>query len=480
VCAATSAGESGGGLVALLGGGAGGVGIGIFTFCYPKEDFASFFIAGRHCWHDHLVYLQQATERLGASTILKEASSPKVAEKHLREVLDEYGTCIAWVDLGRLPHRGLPSSPMTSGHHLVTVYSANDKTAVIGDLTDERIEIAMTDLTAARGRIKKDKFRQLALRATDSTFNLPAAVVAGLKACHQGLDGDNGPSNARQNFSLRALTSWAKRLTATKGADSWQQVFSPGKRMFVGLTSVCQYVEYYGTGGGLVRPLMADFLQEVGQTLGNAGFVELAATYRKIGDQWSELAHAALPDNVPVFSQCKQVFEQYAKLCHSHGSLEDKRKCWTILRVLEQVAAAEFPLNADQCANLRAEFSERRSATIAGSLLGPGRVPPFSFRINTKGQTHVTKDIGDRCRLCDVGGHRSSGILDRFLRAEFGISQRLAECDEFLDGLRAIVEPVVGHGRRIRLQTRRQVRPSGRDLWGDRNATRPRASTLQS
>ena len=31
---------------------AGGIGIGVFAFYYEKEDFASFFIAGRHLWQD--------------------------------------------------------------------------------------------------------------------------------------------------------------------------------------------------------------------------------------------------------------------------------------------------------------------------------------------------------------------------------------------------------------------------------------------
>ncbi len=42
-----------------------GIGIGVFTFCYEKDDFASFFVAGRHCWHDHLLYLQRGADRFG-------------------------------------------------------------------------------------------------------------------------------------------------------------------------------------------------------------------------------------------------------------------------------------------------------------------------------------------------------------------------------------------------------------------------------
>jgi len=338
---------------------AGGVGIGVFTFCYEKEDFASFFIAGRHCWHDHLLYLKRGAERFGATTVVKESTSPKTGEKQLREVLDEHGVCVAWVDLGALPHRGMPSSPMVSGYHLVTVYSADDKSALIGDLTDDPIEIGMKELTAARGRIKKDKNRLLALTKTKNTGDMKTAIKAGLKACHDGLNGMDGPANARRNFSLNALPMWAERLTAAKGADSWEKVFPPGQRLFGGLTSVCLFIEHYGTGGGLVRPLMADFLAEAGKQLGNKKLTALSETYRDISEDWSDLADAALPDNVPVLAECKELYERYEELCHTHGSLDEKQQCWARLKELQQQAAVKFPMSAAQVADLRATLAER-------------------------------------------------------------------------------------------------------------------------
>ena len=343
---------------AMVFGIAGGVGIGVFTFCYEKEDFASFFIAGRHCWHDHLVYLQRAAERFGTTNIVKEASSAKAAEKALREMLDAHGTCVAWVDLGALTYRGLPPSPMTAGYHLLTVYNASATSATIGDLTDDPIEVAMADLTVARGRIKKDKYRLLALEANRSGCDIQAAVTSGLRACRDGLDGSDGPTNARQNFSLNALPVWANRLTA-HGKDSWEKVFPSGRRLFTGLTSLCQYIEYYGAGGGLARPLMSDFLDEAGKQLNNSQLAELAAKYRNIAENWSQLADLALPDNVAILGECKRLFEQYAELCHSHGSLDEKRQCWFRLRQLEQEAAIEFPLTSSQSAELRAAMAER-------------------------------------------------------------------------------------------------------------------------
>ncbi len=49
---------------------AGGVGAGVVAFHYDKEDFSSFFIAGRHLWQDDLAYIQSACVRLAGCGIL--------------------------------------------------------------------------------------------------------------------------------------------------------------------------------------------------------------------------------------------------------------------------------------------------------------------------------------------------------------------------------------------------------------------------
>ncbi len=65
----------------------GGAGIGLFSFYYEKADFASFFVAGRHCWHDHVTYLTRGLTRLNQTPVMKESSTPKAAEKALREMI---------------------------------------------------------------------------------------------------------------------------------------------------------------------------------------------------------------------------------------------------------------------------------------------------------------------------------------------------------------------------------------------------------
>jgi hypothetical protein len=243
---------------AMVFGIAGGIGIGVFTFCYEKEDFASFFVAGRHRWHDHLAYFNNAFERFGIKPKVRESTTPKAAEKALREALAE-GPCIAWVDMAGLPHRAMPEKWSGGGYHTITVYQIDGDSALIGDLTDEPIAIPLEALSKARGRIKKDKNRLLSIDKVAIPKDLAPLIRAGLGACYRGLIGEGAVKAAKRNFSLDALPMWADRIGAESGRESWAQVFPRGHRLWSGLTSILQFVEYWG-GGGLGRPLFAEFL----------------------------------------------------------------------------------------------------------------------------------------------------------------------------------------------------------------------------
>lgn len=344
---------------AMLFGLAGGIGIGACSFFYEKADVATFFVASRHRWFDDVGYVTEACRRVGIKPVVAESSSPKAAEKKLREVLAAHGPCIAWVDLAGLPHRGLPETWSGGGYHLITIYSADERSALIGDLTDEPVEIAMTDLTKARGRIKKDKHRLLAVDSVNASTKLVDQVQSALKACHAGLNGAGAPKAWTKNMSLAALQTWADRLTSPKDKDRWERVFAPGKRFWNGLKSIHLFAEYYGTGGGLSRPMMADFLTGAGDAIKQPALKTLGKHYAVLGEQWTALADAALPDSVPSLAETKKQLALYAEQFHSGGSADEQRACWSRLAQLEEQAAKKFPLTPDECAELRADLSER-------------------------------------------------------------------------------------------------------------------------
>ena len=357
---------------AMLFGVAGGIGIGLFAFLYEKQDFASFYIAGRHDWANEVRYLTRAAERVGAETSIAEASGVKPAAQALSRALAEGQPCIAWLDAAALPYKAMPQFYAGMANHTVVVYEVDETagTARIGDLSDEPIEVPLSVLAAARRRIKKDKNRLLSLRPAASVPSLDMLVRAGLIACHDGLLGATAVGNAKTNFSLEALRVWATRLHGTRDKESWERIFTPGKRLWRGLTSINEYIEHYGTGGGLSRPLFAEFLAEAGAALGSEPMRALSNRYAELGRQWTELADAALPEDVPAMREAKELLARRSELLHSDvpSSTEEVGRVWERLEALSAAAGERFPLSDAAAADLRVDLQRRVLALHAAEV----------------------------------------------------------------------------------------------------------------
>ncbi len=346
---------------AMLFGLAGGVGIGVFAFYYQKEDHASFFLAGRHQWHDDAAYLDEALQRFGFKPVIQETAGTKAAEQQLRSALAN-GPCVVWVDMAELPHRAMPKEYSGGGYHVVVAYRVNDDdgSALIGDLTDAPISIPLADLARSRARIKKQKHRLLSMNAVPSSasLDLKALVQAGLHRCHEVLQHPTLPG-MKSNGKLDALKTWANRLHGSKDKEAWETIFKPGANLWRGLTWIYDCIENYGTGGGLCRPLFAEFLQESGLALKDSRLTALGQQYAALGRQWSELAEAALPDDIALTRAAKELFIRRRELIHDGAPVDEVRAVWQELGELAKQASQRFPLSATDCAALRAQLQQR-------------------------------------------------------------------------------------------------------------------------
>ncbi len=346
---------------------AGGIGMGMFTFLYEKENFASFYVAGRHSWFDDLAYYRGALDRMGVKPLVQESSGSRSAAKQLQDALGKSAPCIAWVDMAMLPHRGLPAWMQGGGYHVVTVYQVQGKRVVIGDMTDEPIEIAADTFAAARERIKKQKNRLLSVEPFNGKLDLAKLVRGGLQACATGLV-DAKMGSIKTNFRLDALKVWAERLHQSKDAESWEKVFASPANLWRALVSVHEYIESYGTGGGLCRTIFADALSEAADALGDAKLHALATRYAELGAHWTALAEAALPSSVPMFAEARELITRRAELRHAGGPTEAVRDVWQQLDVLQARAKAEFPLSIADAADLRAALQARVQALYEGEV----------------------------------------------------------------------------------------------------------------
>jgi hypothetical protein len=333
---------------------AGGIGAGAFAFLYEKEDWASLFVGGRHLWQDDQEYLRAAGKRLGLKTVLREATARKAGERQLREAVEAVGPVIAWVDAAHLPHRALPAQWSGGGYHVITVYAVEGDHALIGDLTDEPVPIALSDLATARARIKKQKHRLLWFERDGRSRIEGAALASALEACATGLT-----RQRMRSFQLDSFADLAQRILGGKGRESWDVMFPPGGRLWSALTSLYNYIEHYGTGGGLCRSIFAEGLAEAASSFGEPRLAVLAESYERLGQGWSALAEAALPDAVPPCREARGLLALKAELTHSGGDPAEIRECFDQLSRLEKEARKRFPIPAAGVAELRAELSRR-------------------------------------------------------------------------------------------------------------------------
>jgi hypothetical protein len=343
----------------------GGIGAGVFSFHYAKEDFSSFFVAGRHLWQDDHAWFAAALEQLKLTAVVKEATGTKTAEANLAAMLAIGRPVIAWVDAGSLPYRGLPERWAGGGYHLLVVYAIDGSEAIVGDLADEPIRVPLADLTRARLRIKKFKTRLLTVEPGGKSPPLETLVRGGIRACVDGLT-----KAKMKNFTLDAFSTWAERLSGSKAADSWAKVFPRGKHLFTGLWSIHQYVDYYYTGGGLCRPMFAEFLAEAGAALDDAALTRASGRYAELGREWSALAETALPAGVPAFRKAGEALARLSELYHAEGAAgtEEIRACWQEIDEVGAAVGKVFPLPIAESEALLRELQGRVRSLHAQEL----------------------------------------------------------------------------------------------------------------
>jgi hypothetical protein len=345
----------------------GGLGIGVFQFVYEKDDFSSFYLAGRHRWEDGLAFIRGACERLGIASEMREASSPRAGERILVEALDSGGPVIAWLDMAELGTRALPSQYAGGAYHVVTVLAHSGGRATLADLAGVPVEVDAEVLLRARGRIRKDRYRVLWLAgsvpsAAARTTRLADALRGGLRDGVRALAAEK-----RANFGLKALSTWADRLTGS-GKDSWAVAFPRGRRSWLGLRSITEYVEHYQTGGGLLRPMFSRALSQAADLLRQAELQEPAERYAQLGRGWSGLAEAALPGSEPRLAEARELLRRKDERYRAKGAgaTAELAAIWARLDEIGSEVAEDFPLSEAQMKEHLGELASQVRALYDG------------------------------------------------------------------------------------------------------------------
>jgi len=337
---------------ALLLGISGGVAVGYFTFEY--EGYPPHIALLTRNTFDPL---EKLLDRLAIPREVLQTGSADKGQRNLLDVLESGRPAIVWADMFSLPYHILPYDERNWGMRPLVVYGLEDDTAYLADGANAPITVTAAELQAARARVKKDKFRVMALDAP-AMAHLPAAVSKGIWDCIS-LFTDAPPAGKRDSFGLAALQHWAKLLTNTRNKNSWTRYFPPGERLWMALAGNATQSGLFsamdnGDGNTAERGMYADFLDEAAIILEKPALKEAAQLFRASEREWATLHTLLLPADVPIFAETAQLLTRKRQLFIEGGSAttDERQQIQTRLNALQAQASTDFPLGAAQATAL--------------------------------------------------------------------------------------------------------------------------------
>jgi hypothetical protein len=345
---------------ALLLGVSGGVAFGYFTFDYAGYD-PILALLTRSTFDP----MQTIFERLGIAQNIHHTADPGKGEANLVDALENGRPAIVWADIFSLPYTAIGPEKGWWDMQPVVVFGYESGQAYLADRSAQPLVISAEELTRARARVKKDKFRVLTLDPPDPR-KLASAVQKGIWQC-LSLYTEAPPHGARYNFGLAAFLHWADMLTNTRNKASWERFFPPGNRLYAALAGApghpgaFGWIQTYGAAPGAERGLYADFLDEAALILEKPGLGHAAEGFRAGALAWRDLAAALLPDGLPLLEDSRRLLQRRHTLFIEHGAagLDEIHQIDDRLAEIKAAAAERFPLTPSETTALRLDLSRR-------------------------------------------------------------------------------------------------------------------------
>ncbi len=281
--------------------------------------------------------------RLGVEMDVRESVGKKAAQANLLDGLDAGKLVVAWTTpFGLAPTMNWMA---TYGIYTVLVHAVAGETVTYSDHVSVR-QMGLAEFTAARDRVCSLKNRTMTVSVPKiGEKQWKSAVLAGLRETVGDFE-----KPRLGTFNLPGLKDVVGQITG-KSKRSWPVVY-PGAHVLLPMRDLYESIEL-GTGGGLMRPLYAAFLDEAAALLGRRELAGVAESYRGLGKEWTGFAEFLLPK---PFAETKKAMGKLAS-----GDLTQKEK-------LVELRKAPFPWDEGKIAAFRQEVSGRLGALYEREL----------------------------------------------------------------------------------------------------------------
>jgi hypothetical protein len=344
---------------AMLLGISGGAAFGYFVFDYKDTD-PHVSLLSRNTFDPLDTFL----ERLAIPQDLYQTQDSGKAERNLIEILESGRPAIVWADMFSLPYNALSPDEQMWAMMPIVVYGYEDDMVHIADRASTPLTVSTEDLVRARARVKKDRFRVLALGAPDRD-KLPSAIQKGIWQCI-ALYTEAPPKGGRDNFGFAAYEKLATMLTNTRNKQSWERLLPPGSRMYAALAGFGYQPGAFGWATTFPsnqvddRMLYSEFLDESADILNKPMLRQAGEQFRKSSAAWRGLANAFLPNEVPLMKETRELLISKRDLFVSEGgaALDEIQKIDRKLVELRASAASEFPMSAEAVVQMRAHLAD--------------------------------------------------------------------------------------------------------------------------
>jgi hypothetical protein len=350
---------------AMIFGLAGGIGAG-YACCpsIPRDTRGSgVAIAGRaHVVSTNEVYARTVMTRLGGEVRITESTSEKKAFKNLVEEIASGTPPLIHSSRALIPYEKQIVPAINWWSYGAVVFDVDEArgTALVGDIAASAIEVPLDRLASSRGQTCTHKNRTIALLPPKKIGPLKDACLAALR---ETIAGQRKPYI--KTYSLIGLAEWPKHATSKTDPKGWHKIL-PGGLLYLGLRDLYISIET-DTGGGLYRPLFADFLDEAAAITGRKALTKVAELARENAAMWTDIAVAQLPNAVKPLKKTREALNKRRDAYVNKGvkGLAEVEKQNVELAKLSAECVAEFPLNQSDTDAMLASFVPKIEAIVA-------------------------------------------------------------------------------------------------------------------
>lgn len=342
---------------AMLFGVSGGIGFSYFNFEYNGYEPTLYIGVAQRYTTRFGQYMDGLYRRLGLETNVRMTRSAQLAETNLNGDLAQGSPVIIHVDRGKMPYYAEDTE--YADHALVVLaYDEKSRNFLVADQARSPITISPSDLSSARESIDSLSFRSLILAAPNGPINLVEGINRGIRQCWDRM---LNPPHPRNNFGLLGLEKWAGLINSSKARKGWLKVFAPGVNLYVGLQWTYKCIQTQETGGGALRGLYADFLDEASEVVGKPRLKELAERYRDLERHWAALAEATLPEDVSLLRRTRELIfrTEHSFLDKGMDAIPEMDGIRTEQAALHDEAINDFPLDKSQSQALLDDLHDR-------------------------------------------------------------------------------------------------------------------------